>query len=120
VEAYTYRWNSHVGPEDDGSNHYRPASEMQFWKDNCPIALLAEKLESAGYLNAELRARMEREIAGEMAANFKFAKQSAFPSETNWHSLNYEDASPLADKLLGTQPLSDFDHGQAEAKLQPY
>jgi hypothetical protein len=63
---------------------------------------------------------MEHEIAGEMAANFKFAKQSAFPSETNWHSLNYEDASPLADKLLGTQPLSDFDHGQAEAKLQPY
>src|SRR3984893_2587463 len=23
VEAYTYRWNSHVGPEDDGANAYR-------------------------------------------------------------------------------------------------
>ena len=23
VEAYTYRWNSHVGPEDDGVNAYR-------------------------------------------------------------------------------------------------
>src|SRR6266478_1233018 len=57
LEAYTYRWNSHVGPEDDGNNHYRPASEMQFWKDNCPIVLLAEKLESSGYLNAELKAR---------------------------------------------------------------
>jgi pyruvate dehydrogenase E1 component alpha subunit len=120
LEAYTYRWNSHVGPEDDGNNHYRPASEMQFWKDNCPIVLLAEKLESSGYLNAELKARMEREIAEEIAANFKFAKESPFPSGTDWHSMNYEDATPLADKLLGTQPLSEFDHGQPEAKLQPY
>ncbi len=28
VEAYTYRWNSHVGPEDDGVNNYRSAEEM--------------------------------------------------------------------------------------------
>jgi TPP-dependent pyruvate/acetoin dehydrogenase alpha subunit len=81
---------------------------------------LAEKLEGAGYLNSELSLRMEREIAAEIAANFRFAKESPFPSGTDWRSMNYEDATPLADKLLGTQPRSDFDYGQPEAKLQPY
>src|SRR5207249_5289224 len=38
VEAYTYRWNGHVGPEDDDWNHYRSEAEKDFWKQNCPIA----------------------------------------------------------------------------------
>ena len=120
VEAYTYRWNSHVGPEDDGVNNYRSAAELQFWKDNCPIALLADKLETADLLTAEMKARMEQEIAGEIAANFKYARESPFPSGTDWRSMNWDDSSPLADKLLGTQPRSEFDHCQPEAKLQPY
>ena len=44
VEAYTYRWNSHVGPEDDSSNNYRTPAELEFWKANSPVLLLEEKL----------------------------------------------------------------------------
>lgn len=121
VEAYTYRWNSHVGPEDDGANAYRTAEEMQFWKDNCPISLLGEKLRGTGHLSDALNARYEAEIGDEIAANFKFAKESPFPTDTNWRRMNYDDASPVADKLLGTiAGGSAFDQYQAEAKLGPY
>jgi len=121
VEAYTYRWNSHVGPEDDGANAYRQPGEMEFWKTNCPIVLLGEKLVEAGILNDALVARYETEIAAEIAAHFKFAKESPYPTDTNWRQMNYEDASPLADKLLGVADGGrNFDQNQAEAKLGPY
>jgi len=120
VEAYTYRWNSHVGPEDDGANNYRTAAEMQFWKDNCPIVLLEEKLSAAGVLTQTARETMEREIAAEIDENFRFAKESPFPGEADWHAMNWNDASPEADRLLGTSFESDFDQYQPEAKLEPY
>ena len=37
IEAYTYRWRGHVGPEDDDYIGYRPQSEIDLWKKNCPI-----------------------------------------------------------------------------------
>ena len=120
VEAYTYRWNSHVGPEDDGANNYRTNAEIAFWKDNCPIVLLEDKLRSTKQLDDASKAKMESAIAEEIAANFKFAKESPFPTDTDWRRMNYEDASPMADKLLGTIASGAFDHSQAEAKLGPY
>ena len=121
IEAYTYRWNSHVGPEDDSANAYRATGELQFWKENCPLILLGEKLRSAGHLNDALATSYEAEVAAEIAANFKFAKESPFPTDTNWRQMNYEDATPLADKLLGVAAGGgNFDQYQAEAKLGPY
>lgn len=120
VEAYTYRWNSHVGPEDDSANAYRTAKEMQFWKENCPIVLLEEKLRSEGWLDDEQKATFEGEIQMEIAANFKFAKESPFPKDINWRRMNYDESSPLADKLLGDATGAEFDHSQSEAKLGPY
>lgn len=120
VEAYTYRWNSHVGPEDDGANNYRPAEEMKFWRENCPVQLLEEALAAAGHLAPHLKARMEDEIASEIVANFAFAKSSAFPQAPDWSTANRDPASPLADRLLGVAGDSDFDPFQADAKLEPY
>lgn len=121
IEAYTYRWNSHVGPEDDGANAYRTDEEMTFWKNNCPISLLGEKLRDAGLLNDELSTRYEAKVAAEIAANFKFAKESPFPTDNRWHRMNYEDATPLADKLLGVATGGgSFDQYQDEARLGPY
>lgn len=120
VEAYTYRWNSHVGPEDDSANAYRVTGEMQFWKENCPISLMEEQLRAVDWLDDAGKSRFEADVAAEIAANFKFAKESPFPQETEWHRMNYEDATPLADQLLGTVVGGEFDHYQADAKLGPY
>src|ERR1022692_3775793 len=94
VEAYTYRWNSHVGPEDDGVNNYRPAAEMSFWKENCPIKLLEEKLRDAAQLTDALKDRMVADIAAEIAENFRFAQESPFPADINWEDANWTSASP--------------------------
>jgi pyruvate dehydrogenase E1 component alpha subunit len=120
VEAYTFRLNSHVGPEDDSVNNYRTAAQMQFWKDNCPIVLLEEKLRAAGLYSDAAREVMEREIAAEVAENFLFAKSTPFPAKADWHAMNWNDASPEADRLLGSSFESDFDQYQPEAKLEPY
>lgn len=120
VHAFTYRWNSHVGPEDDGSNNYRTEEEMQFWKENCPVRLLQEKLMEAGHLSATVTAQMEAEIAAEIAAHFAFAKSSPFPSVSDWRAANIDETSPAADRLLGTAVDSEFDHFQTDARLEPY
>jgi pyruvate dehydrogenase E1 component alpha subunit len=120
VEAYTYRWNSHVGPEDDGINNYRDPAELEFWKQNCPIALLEEKLLETDLLNASARSAIEEAIAEEIAANFKFAKESPFPAAPDWFASNWNDSSPLADRLLEIRSESEFNHDQADARLAPY
>jgi TPP-dependent pyruvate/acetoin dehydrogenase alpha subunit len=120
VEAYTYRWNSHVGPEDDSINNYRTPEEIFFWKENCPIKLLEESLRDAGYLADDLKEGMEAEIAMEIAGNFRFAKESPFPANVNWQDANWTSASPLADALLSEAEGDTFDHTQDEARLGPY
>ena len=76
VEAYTYRLNSHVGPEDDGFNKYRPQLEIDFWKRNCPIGLLRQKLEKLGWIDDGEVSRMEFASEGN-GLFFAKAKHSA-------------------------------------------
>ena len=120
VEAYTYRWNSHVGPEDDGFNHYRPDEEIAFWKRNCPIRLLQEKLLEFGWISPEEIKVIEGEIASEIAGCLEFAKAAKFPEVADWTRLNFSSASPLADLLLAGEESMDFNPAQSEAKLAPY
>jgi pyruvate dehydrogenase E1 component alpha subunit len=120
IEAYTFRWNSHVGPEDDGANRYRSTQEMEFWKENCPIRLLEEHLQASGVLEASWRQQVEKEITEEIAENFRFAKASPFPDAGDWQSLNTNPATPIADRLLGSSTEAEFDQYQPEAKLEPY
>lgn len=120
IEAYTYRWNSHVGPEDDDHLGYRPKAELEFWKTNCPIDLLEEQMVAAGMLNPASRASLHAEIDAEIAEAFTFAKNSPFPSVTDWKKLNTSSATPLADKFLKDGVLGEFDQRQADTIPAPY
>lgn len=120
VEAYTYRWNSHVGPEDDNYVGYRPQAEVEFWKTNCPIALLEEKMLESGQLTPEMKAAAIAEIDAEIAEAFQFAKSSPFPVETNWTQWNYATTTPVADRLLSEIALGAFNQNQADAIPGPY
>ena len=121
VEAYTYRWYGHVGPEDDDYVGYRPASELEFWKKNCPVLLMEERLFAENILTEESKKAMLGEIDDEIAEAFIFAKNSPFPGDADWESQNYCPDTPVADRLLvdHTQ-LRQFDHGQAETMPEPY
>ena len=120
LETYTYRWNGHVGPEDDSHMSYRPKSEEEFWRANCPIALIEKEMVAAGLLTPEIRSAIIDEIDKEISEAFRFAKKSPFPSETDWIKLNYSAVSPLADRLLCDSDLPEFDQDQAETTPQPY
>jgi len=120
VEAFTYRWNGHVGPEDDDYIGYRPKEELEFWKTNDPIVLLEEQMRPAGLVSESSNAQLAAEVDKEISDAFAFAKNSAFPTEPDWKAINYDPTSPLADRLLSDVESAVFDHGQKDAIPAPY
>jgi pyruvate dehydrogenase E1 component alpha subunit len=120
VEAYTYRWNAHVGPESDDHIGYRTPDEVQFWKDRCPVALMGRALRAAGLLDDATHAEYVRQIDDEIAEAFAFAKRSPFPGGAHWQAWNYSTQTPAADRLLKDVEAGRFDQYQADAVPGPY
>ena len=121
IEAYTYRWKGHVGPEDDDYVGYRPKSEVNFWKKNCPILLLEEQMIAHHLLTKKMKDNLLKDINSEIAEAFRFAKNSPFPNDTDWEDQNYCSKTPLADKLLKDETKSElFNQNQAETIPEPY
>jgi pyruvate dehydrogenase E1 component alpha subunit len=80
LEFSTYRWREHCGPFYDNDIGYRSVAEFEHWKALDPIdRLRRELLETQAVSSAEIEA-MEREIAREVEAAFRFAEDSPFPS----------------------------------------
>lgn len=120
VETFTYRWNAHVGPEDDDYLGYRPPEELEFWKENCPISLLEDEMVKQGLLDSRVKENMIVATDREIAAAFEFAKKSPFPAFKEWDQLNYSTATPEADRLLKVVESRRFDQNQQEAIPGPY
>ena len=120
IEAYTFRWSSHVGPEDDGANCYRTKSEMDFWKRNCPIVLLENSMKSCGYFDLGEKEEWERKIAAEISECFIFAKSSGFPDVGDWYRANVNEKTTNSGLLGRESEAGCYDMYQADAKLAPY
>lgn len=120
LQAYTYRWCSHVGPENDDGFNYRSAKELEAWKANCPIALLEERMIDEGFLTTDEKSELLCAIDKEIEEAFTFGKNSPFPDEPDWDDLNLSSSSPLADKLLRDMEGLDFDQNQDELTPAPY
>jgi pyruvate dehydrogenase E1 component alpha subunit len=120
VQAYTYRWNGHVGPESDDRQNYRPPEEVELWKQNCPIALLEQRMRETGQLDDDQRQALLARIHAEIDEAFAFAQQSPFPGRPHWHALNYCSESPLADALLAEPDSGRFDQDQVFTLPEPY
>jgi TPP-dependent pyruvate/acetoin dehydrogenase alpha subunit len=120
VEAETYRWSGHVGPENDQEFGYRTQEELDHWKQLCPIKLLEEALQVKGQFDLHQRDRHIVEIDQEIQDALQFARSSPFPRQANWLQLNESDSSPLADRLLHDVEADAFDQNQQEAVPGPY
>ena len=60
IEAVTYRWRGHVGPDENiDVGLRRSAEEVAAWKKRDPIARLRAALEARGVAAADLDARLE-------------------------------------------------------------
>ena len=120
IEAYTYRWSGHYGPESDDLVGYRSPDEVAGWKVNCPIDLLEEAMRSCGMLSDAAKADMLRDIDAEIAEAFHFAKTSAFPRRGDWAPMNLSTRNPLADKLLPDAHVDEFDESQVVVQAKGY
>lgn len=120
VEAYTYRWSGHYGPESDDLVGYRDPSEVEAWKRNCPIALLDEAMQAKDLIQPGDRDSLAFQVQSDIDRCFQLAKSSPFPDAPNWETLNFSPESPLADKLLVEVELAKFDAHQETLQAKGY
>jgi TPP-dependent pyruvate/acetoin dehydrogenase alpha subunit len=73
-EVPTYRWQEHVGPNEDFKLGYRADTEREPWLMNDPVAKLGERLPPRE------RACIDDEVEEEIADAFAFAEASPFPA----------------------------------------
>ncbi|MBA1339391.1 MAG: pyruvate dehydrogenase E1 component alpha subunit [Pelagibacterales bacterium] len=112
LETFTYRFNGHVGPLSDDLVGYRSENEIKFWKNNCPIKLLEEKMFKKNILNNKIYKQINKNINIKIKSSFDFAKKSKFPKINNWSELNISSSSKLADKILKDLKSDNFDEKQ--------
>lgn len=120
IEAYTYRWSGHYGPESDDLVGYRSTGELESWKANCPIALLEEAMQARGWLTSEAAQAVAARADAEIADAFRHAKGGPFPAGADWRSMNLSAQSPLADRLLADIDVSAFDENQVFVQAKGY
>jgi len=95
LEAMTYRWREHVGPGSDYHLGYRTEAEAESWMAADPVRLLAEAIDAAE------RARIEREVADEIADAFARAEASPFPGPAELTRDVFKEEPHAAAPLVG-------------------
>src|SRR5205814_2175637 len=73
IEAKTYRWREHVGPNFDVELGYRTQAELDAWMARDPLLRHARILETSGVLTAAERLALDREVEAEVADAVRFA-----------------------------------------------
>ena len=79
IEATTYRWKGHVGPEADFEKGCRPEEELIDWIKKCPIKRTTETLLKENIMTPEDIETLKAEITEEIDKAVEFAKESPFP-----------------------------------------
>lgn len=79
IEAKTYRWKGHVGPDEDWTKGCRPKEELDYWKEQCPIKRFTALLVEKGAIAPDEIDDIKLSITAEIADAVEFAKKSAYP-----------------------------------------
>lgn len=80
VEAITYRWREHCGPNFDNDIGYRTPQEFEQWKEKCPVNSFENKINSLfGTEAKDSIAKIQKKVHAEIEDAFDFAKKSEFP-----------------------------------------
>ena len=78
LEAMTYRWKGHVGPEEDWTRGGRPKEELDEWKKRCPIERTLNELLADGFSREEYDHRVA-EIKAELEIAVENARKAPMP-----------------------------------------
>ncbi len=80
LEFATYRWREHCGPNFDTDIPYRPDGEFQEWTGRDPVTAYRARLVAGQHVTERALDAVEAEIAAEVDAAVRFAKESPFPA----------------------------------------
>jgi TPP-dependent pyruvate/acetoin dehydrogenase alpha subunit len=85
LECMTYRWREHVGPSEDYDAGYRDETEVEGWKRNDQLVLLA------GQIPNDLVASINADVEAAIDAAIAFAESSPAPNTDELYSNVYAD-----------------------------
>ena len=116
LEIQTYRFNGHVGPENDDVYNYRPKKEMKFWKKRDPLNYYEKKLSKKFKNFKKIELKMQNKINKLIKEAFIFAEKSKFPKE--FIKKNYINSYKNIKKFY--QNKIKFEAYQESNKPKPY
>jgi len=79
VEAATYRYREHCGPNYDNDIGYRLVDECEYWQSLDPLISLRSSITETTQNGLELIAEVEERVNREVSSAFQFALSSNFP-----------------------------------------
>ncbi|MBI5641871.1 MAG: thiamine pyrophosphate-dependent dehydrogenase E1 component subunit alpha [Deltaproteobacteria bacterium] len=79
IEAKTYRWKGHVGPEADYEKGCRPKEELFYWIERCPIKRFKELLLRKDVATVKELDEIAAKLSAEIEDSVDFAKKSEYP-----------------------------------------
>jgi pyruvate dehydrogenase E1 component alpha subunit len=92
LELRTYRFRAHSMFDPQ---RYRSHEEIEAWQERCPIATLGARLQAQAVLDAGALARLESEVADEIAAAVAFAEAADWePVEDLYRHVYAETGTP--------------------------
>ncbi|MBW7929817.1 MAG: thiamine pyrophosphate-dependent dehydrogenase E1 component subunit alpha [Gammaproteobacteria bacterium] len=90
LEAVTYRFRGHVGPNEDiDVGVHRRMADVSAWKRRCPIKRLSEGLLAAGIVSGDELAALEREVVAKITDAVTLARRADYPDPSALHDLVY-------------------------------
>jgi len=91
IEASTYRWREHCGPNYDNHIGYRTVEEFLEWKEKDPIKKIEGMLLNLGYLDEAKINEFKNEINQKIDEAIEYAKSSPYPDKEELGKYIYAD-----------------------------
>lgn len=82
IEALTYRWRGHVGPNWDLDKPIRAKDEVYFWVKNCTIQRFEDLLFNKKILDEKSKGSIIKRVRKEVGQAIDFAKKSGHPHKS--------------------------------------
>lgn len=113
IEAVTYRWRGHVGPDENiDVGVRRTAGEIQAWKRRDPVTRLVRALEPRGYTAADFTT-LQEEVRAQVEASRDRARAGAWPDPALLTSTVYAAPRKAAPCAVAAGPATRMNYGQA-------
>ncbi|MBN2120921.1 MAG: thiamine pyrophosphate-dependent dehydrogenase E1 component subunit alpha [Candidatus Omnitrophica bacterium] len=83
IEARTFRWKTHVGPESDIQKGLRSEKEIWPWKKKCPIKKFVQYVTKNKLLSKNDLDKIDKKVNAQLQRALKTALKSSYPKKTD-------------------------------------